>query len=182
MVQSRKTNALNLEEFNPSELKMGLVTDPKALAELLLMEEREQIQDEINSLKNQQNVLTDIKSARDNFNSNIEHVNQAVERYKPQKTTDKDGNPIKVQARSIETVLKIYKDYLEDETTQTTYRDQNIYDTVRKANATLKRGLEQVLEPKGYDINFDFEQVNGRINTEIEEKQRILEERTELRR
>lgn len=173
-----KTNALNLEEFNPAELKMGLVTDPKALAELLLMEEREQIQDEINSLKNQQNVLTDIKSARDNFNSNIEHVNQAVERYKPQKTTDKDGNPIKVQARSIETVLKIYKDYLEDETTQTTYRDQNIYDTVRKANATLKRGLEQVLEPKGYDINFDFEQVNGRINTEIEEKQRILEERT----
>ena len=101
-----------------------------------------------------------------------------MERYKPQKTTDKDGNPIKVQARSIETVLKIYKDYLEDETTQTTYRDQNIYDTVRKANATLKRGLEQVLEPKGYDINFDFEQVNGRINTEIEEKQRILEERT----
>jgi len=27
------------------------------------------------------------------------------------------------------------------------------------------------LEPKYYDINFDFERVNGRINTEIEEKQ-----------
>ena len=173
-----KTNSLNLEEFNPSELKTGLITDPHALSELILMEEREQLQDTINSLKNQQSVLDDIKKARTDFNENIEQVKKAVNRYKPQKTIDKDGNSIQVKARTIETIFKIYKDYLEDENTETTYRDQTIYDTVRKANATLKRGLEQVLEPKGFGINFDYDKVVGKINKEIEENQKILEERT----
>jgi N12 class adenine-specific DNA methylase len=173
-----KTNSLNLEEFNPSELKSGLITDPHALAELILMEEREQLQDTINGLKNQQTVLEDINKARTDFNENIEHVKNAVNRYKPQKTVDKDGNAIQVKARTLETIFKIYKDYLDDENTETTYRDQTIYDTVRKANATITRGLEQVLEPKGFDINFDYDKVVGKINKEIEEHQKVLEERT----
>ena len=173
-----KTNALNLEEFNPSELKTGLITDPNALAELILMEEREQLQDTINSLKNQQTVLEDINKARDDFNANIEHIKQEVNRYKPQKTTDKDGNTIKVKARTLDTIFKIYKDYLDDEQTETTYRDQTLYDTVRKANAIIKRGLEQVLEPKGFDINFDYNKVVGKIAKEIEDNEKVLEERT----
>ena len=173
-----KTNSLNLEEFNPSELKTGLITDPHALAELILMEEREQLQDTINGLKNQQSVLDDINKARTDFNENIEHIKQAVNRYKPQKTVDKEGNKIVVKARALETIFTIYKEYLEDENTETTYRDQTIYDTVRKANATLKRGLEQVLEPKGFDINFDYDKVVGKIGKEIEEHQKVLEERT----
>ena len=68
--------------------------------------------------------------------------------------------------------------YLEDENTETTYRDTIIYDTVRKANAILKRGLEQVLKPKGFDIHFDYDKVVGKIGKEIEEHQQILEERT----
>lgn len=165
-----KTNALNLEEFNPSELKMGLVTDPYALAELLLMEDRELLRDEINSLRNQQKVLEEISTARNDFNDNIDHITKNVNRYRPQKEGAK--------ARTQETIFKIYKDFLEDENTETTYKDANIYDTVRKANAILKRGLEQVLEPKGFDINFDLSQVVEKINKEIEEKEEILEERT----
>ena len=45
------TNQLSLEEFNPAELKMGLITDPYALAELVLLQDPEQMQDAINSLK-----------------------------------------------------------------------------------------------------------------------------------
>lgn len=173
-----KTNALNLEEFNPSELKAGLITDPYALAELILMEQREELRDEINGLKNQQTVLEQINKARDDFNQKIERVKQAVESYKPQKRKDKDGNPIEVKARKIETIFKLYKDYLEDEQTQTTYRDQVLYDTIRKSHAILKRGLEQVLGPKGFDINFDYQKVVGKINKEIEEREKVLELRT----
>jgi hypothetical protein len=173
-----KTNSLNLEEFNPSELKTGLITDPHALAELILMEQREQLQDTINGLKNQQSVLDDINKARTDFNENIEHIKKAVHHYKPQKSADKEGNPITVKARTLETIFSIYKMYLEDENTETTYRDTIIYDTVRKANAIIKRGLEQVLKPKGFDIHFDYDKVVGKIGKEIEEHQQILEERT----
>ncbi|MCB9448662.1 MAG: DEAD/DEAH box helicase family protein [Flavobacteriales bacterium] len=165
-----KTNALNLEEFDPSELKMGLVTDPQALAELLLMDEREKLQDNINSLSNQKSVLEEISEARDNFNQNIGHVKEAVNRYKPQQEGAK--------ARTIETIFKIYKDYLEDGNTETSYRDENIFDTVRKANAILKRGLEQVLAPRGLDMNFSKDSVLGRIDREIEDLQKVMEDKT----
>jgi len=162
-----KTNALNLESFNPSELKTGLITDPHSLAELILMEEREILQDDINSLKNQQEVLEQIDKARTDFNENIEDIKKAVKRYKPDS-----------KATSIENIFKIYRDYLEDPETGTTYRDETIYDTVKKANAILKRGLEQILKPKGFDINFDSKEVVSKIAKEVEENEKILEERT----
>lgn len=162
-----KTNALNLEEFNPSELKTGLITDPKALAELILMEEREKLQDEINSLKNQKDVLVLLDKARTDFNENIEEVKRIAKSYKPNSNS-----------RSIENVFKTYKAYLEDPETPSSYRDDTIYDTVRKANSTLKRGLEQILKPKGFDINFDVTSVVGKIEKEIEEINQVLEEQT----
>ena len=42
----------------------------------------------------------------------------------------------------------------------------------------MKRGLEQVLEPKGFDVNFDYNKVAGSIQKEIEDKEKVLEERT----
>ncbi|MDO9184486.1 MAG: SNF2-related protein [Bacteroidia bacterium] len=165
-----KTNALNLEEFNPSELKMGLITDPMALAELILMEERERLQDEITGLSNQKGVLEEIVEQREIFNKNIGYVKDIVNRYKPVKEEGK--------ARSIETIFKIYKDYLDDENTEYTYKDQVVYDKVRKANAAIKRGIEQILAPRGLDIGFDLKKVTGQMDKEIERKQKYMEEKT----
>jgi hypothetical protein len=165
-----KTNALNLEEFNPSELKMGLITDPFALAELILMEERERLQDEITGITNQKTVLEEIAEQREIFNKNIDHIKKIADKYRPQKSGEK--------ARSTETLFKIYKDYLEDEDTAYNYKDQTVFDQIRKANAAIKRGIEQILAPRGLDIGFDLKKVTGQMNKEIEQKQKYMEEKT----
>ncbi|MBI3519513.1 MAG: hypothetical protein HY062_09185 [Bacteroidetes bacterium] len=165
-----KTNALNLEEFNPSELKMGLITDPFALAGLILMEERERLQDEITGITNQKTVLEEIASQREIFNKNIDQVKKIVYDYRPQKNGEKP--------RSTETLFKIFKDYIEDEETSYNYKDQTLFDQVRKAHAAIKRGIEQVLAPRGLDIGFDLKKVTGQMNKEIEQKQKYMEEKT----
>ena len=165
-----KTNALNLEEFNPSELKMGLITDPFALAGLILMEERERLQDEITGITNQKTVLEEIASQREIFNKNIDQVKKIVDNYRPQKNGEKP--------RSTETLFKIFKDYIEDEETSYNYKDQTLFDQVRKAHAAIKRGIEQVLAPRGLDIGFDLKKVTGQMNKEIEQKQKYMEEKT----
>ncbi|MBN4062179.1 DEAD/DEAH box helicase family protein [Bacteroidales bacterium AH-315-I05] len=168
--RASKTNVLNLEEFDPAELKMGLVTDPHALAALILMDERERLKDKINSLTNQKSVLEEIVKARDDFNQNIDHIKQVVNGYKPRK----EGTP----ARATETIFKIYRDYLEDDDTESTYKDETLFDTVRKANATLKRGLEQILQPRGMDLHFEHDKVVGKIDKEIEKLKQVMEDKT----
>lgn len=165
-----KSNTLNLEEFNPAELKMGLITDPFALAELILMGEREKLQDEITGLNNQKKVLTDIAEQRDIFNKNIGHVKKVVDKYKPAK---EEG-----QSRSIETVFKLFRDYLSDEDADHTYQDEIVFDQVRKANAAIKRGIEQILAPRGLDISFDLPKLTSQMDKEIEHIKTFMEEKT----
>ncbi len=165
-----KTNALSLEEFNPSELKMGLVTDPFALAELILMGDRERLQDDITSLNNQETMLKEIAEQRDIFNKNFDHVQKIVKSFRPQKTGDK--------ARSTETIFKLFREYLDDESTSYNYKDQTIFDQVRKAHASIKRGIEQVLQPRGLDISFDLKKVTALMDKEIDQKRKYMEERT----
>ncbi|MBS1635391.1 MAG: hypothetical protein JST26_05665 [Bacteroidetes bacterium] len=168
--RSGKTNALSLEEFNPSELKMGLVTDPYALAELILMEERERMQDEITGLVNQETTLKEIADQRDIFNKNIDHIETVVNRYRPQKSGEKP--------RSTETLFKIFREYMDDENTSYNYKDQVTFDLVRKAYSAIKRGLEQVLEPRGLDIGFDLKKVTALMDKEIDQKKELREEKT----
>lgn len=165
-----KSNTLNLEEFNPAELKMGLITDPFALAELVLLGEREKLQDEITGLTNQKTVLEEIAEQRDIFNKHIGHIKEVVNKYKPLKE-DSSG-------RSLETIFKIFKDYLNDVDAEHTYQDQIIYDQVRKANAAIKRGVEQVLAPRGLDITFDLQKATAQIDKDIEKFKLFMDETT----
>ena len=175
--RSGRVNALNLEEFNPAELKAGLITDPYALAELMLLEQRENILDEIKGLDSQMAMIEEIKTARTTFNSNIENVKSIVEKFRPQKTHDKDGKELKVEPRTTEAYLRIFKEYL-DESSIRNLREEYLYDNIKSAHNTIKRGLEQILLPRGYNINFDAEKVVGRIKEDIEEKKKLLEEKT----
>ena len=173
-----KTNALNLEAFNPAELKMGLITDPYALAELLLMELKEQYQDQITSLNNQKEQLSQIVRARETFNTGYPELKATADRYRPQRTTDKDGNPIKVKPRAVSTIFKIYLEYLSDAETDTLYREQLLLDQVRKAHAVITRGLTEILEPRGYAIDFDAEQVIGALQEEMDLKISLKQQET----
>ena len=163
-----RTNSLNLEEFNPAELKMGLVTDPHALAELILLEERERLQDEITSLANQKQVLTDIAAQRDVYNKNMPHIQTIVEDYRPS-----EG-----KSRNTETLFRIFKDYLEDEYSGHSYEDDAIYDKVRKAYSSVTRGQEQILTPRGLDINFDVTSLTKVMEKEIKAKEDHKQART----
>jgi hypothetical protein len=154
-----KTNALNLEEFNPAELKLGLVTDPHALAELLLMEERERMQDEITSLRNQQEVIKNLTEQRDIFNKHIDKIKSTVERYRPVE----EG-----KGRNTDTILRIFKEYLDDPDSGHNYSDETMFDKVRKANSAIKRGIEQVLAPRGWDISFDGNKAIAQMQKEID--------------
>jgi len=172
-----KTNALNLEEFNPSELKMGLITDPHALAELILLEIKENILDEITSLKNQKQQLENIVNARNDYDVNHDELKTTVDRYRPQRKIDKDGNPITVKPRAISTIFKIYMDYLSDEETDTSYHEQMLFDKVRKAHVIIQKGITEILEPRGYGIDFDSTMVIGALDEEIEQKEIELHEK-----
>ncbi|MBI2271041.1 MAG: hypothetical protein HYU69_11915 [Bacteroidetes bacterium] len=168
--RSGKTNALSLEEFNPGELKMGLVTDPHALAGLMMMEEKERLQDELNGLRNQKEVLKTLDEQRAIYNTNFPHVKKTADKYSPSKEAGK--------ARTIETLFKIYRDYLEDENSGSSYLDENTFDKVRKAYAAVQRGIEQVLQPRGLDINFKLESVTKNLDKEIDVKQKYMDETT----
>lgn len=165
---SGKSNSLKLEEFNPAELKMGLVTDPYALADLLLLEERERIEDEIKGLQNKRMMLEEIDKARTDYNNNIETIKKTVNSYKPPQQEAK--------VRTQETVFKIYKDYLEDEKTDTTYQEEMLFDTVRKASVILNRGIKEILEPRGLDIHFNYTAEAAKFDKEIEQLNKTLEE------
>lgn len=176
--RSGKVNALNLEEFNPAELKAGLITDPYALAELLLLEQRENILDEIKGLESQVVMMEEITRAKETFNKQIGELKNIVENYRPQKIQDIDGKAIKVEPRTTDGYLRIFKEYLDDANTTKSWKEEIQYTEVKGAHTTVKRGLEQILQPRGYDINFDAQKVVGRIKDDIEVKKQLLEEKT----
>ena len=167
--RSGRANTLKLEEINPSELKKGLITDPYTLAELLVLEDKETMQDEINSLENQKEVLQELHQARETFNKHIDKVKEVVENYKP----SKDG-----KARKIETVFRVYKQWLDDPETSTYINDEQRFDETRKANYKIQAGIKEILAPRGLGIDFDYQEVVGKIETEIEQFKASLDERT----
>ena len=168
--RSGRANTLKLEELNPAELKRGLITDPRALAELLVLEEKEIMQDEINSITNQKEVLGELHKATETFNKNIGHIKTVVEQYKPRK----EGQP----PRQIETIFKLYKDWLEDPETESFYNDEQIFDEARRANYQIKSGIRDILAPRGLNINFDHKEVAAKLDKEIKTKKQQLEEKT----
>jgi hypothetical protein len=133
------------------------------------MEDKELMQDDINSLSNQKEVLSELHIARETFNKHIERVKEIVENYKP----SKEG-----KARKIETIFKLYKDWLDDSETSTYINDEQRFDEIRKANYKVQSGIKSVLAPRGLGIDFDYEDVIEKIDKDIETKVTLLEEQT----
>jgi superfamily II DNA/RNA helicase len=165
-----KENTLKLDEFNPAELKMGLITNPRILAEITLMEDKEILQDEITRLENQVAELDGIVQARNTFQNHIGAIEATVNMYKPLK----EGQ----SPRTTETVLRIFKAFIDDPETSSRYIEEANFNTTRKAYQLLKRATERILEPRGLDIHFNQEVVLKRFQEEIEQNKENLELKT----
>lgn len=165
-----KVNALNLEDFNPGELKMGLVTNPKVLAALLVMEERERMADDIADILNQKAHIQRIHEQRTAFNANIDHFRKIADQYRPPREQGKE--------RATETILKIFAEFIDDESTRSTYKDESIYNRVRTAYYGMERGLQEILRPRGLTIDFDQTKLFSRMEREVKEIEAQKEERT----
>jgi hypothetical protein len=165
-----KENTLKLDEFNPAELKIGLITNPRILAEITLMEDKEILQDEITRLENQVAELDGIVQARNTFQNHIGAIEATVNMYKPLK----EGQ----SPRTTETVLRIFKAFIDDPETSSRYIEEANFNTTRKAYQLLKRATERILEPRGLDIHFNQEVVLKRFQEEIEQNKENLELKT----
>ncbi len=84
-----ETNTFNLQEFNPSEIKKSLISDPVILAEMELMEDKERIQDEIRGVKNESERITKILEAKETFDAHIEDFEEWINKYRPAKGKEK---------------------------------------------------------------------------------------------
>lgn len=154
-----RQNALDLEDFNPSELKMGLVTNPKILAELMLVAEKENMQDDITRLNNEKSLISNIHQARQEFNANIGHIRDRADRYRPPRAG--------ASQRATSTLLGIFSEYLDDPEQKATNKDDHTYWKVYRAYQRTSRGLQETLAPRGLDLDFDEKRVLGKIDREV---------------
>jgi predicted ABC-type ATPase len=157
------SNTFKLEEFNPSEIKAALVSDPYVLAEMELMEDKEKIADEIRGLKNEQTKIEKIIEAKDVYDSNIEEFREFVEKYRPNKSKE---------PRSYMALLSAAQDVLKKQTdaeglpmeypyaqkpnvkysTERPVSKQYYHDNLMLANRTLNKAEKEYLTPKGLSI------------------------------
>ncbi|MEQ8624390.1 MAG: SNF2-related protein [Vicingaceae bacterium] len=169
--RSDRENTLKLEDFNPAELKRGLISNPRKIAEMVLLEQREILLDEIKGLENQRDELDSILTARTLFRENIENIKTSVAEYKPPKKGQDE--------RKLETIFKIYQDYLEDDDTKYIPYGKEKLIEVKKAHRQIQQATERVLEPRGLDINFTKEEVVTQLEQEIELKNDVLAAKTD---
>jgi hypothetical protein len=168
--KSSKENTLKLEDFNPAELKRGLISNPRKIAEMIMLEQKEILLDEIKGLENQRDELDGILSARTLFRTNIDDIQNTVQTYKPLKKGQ--------EQRKLETIFKIYNDYIEDDDTPFLYGASERFISIKKAYRQIQQATERVLEPRGLDINFTKEEVVTQLDKEIELKNEVLKAKT----
>lgn len=154
-----KENALDLEDLNPAELKMGLVTNPKILAELMLINEKEEIEDEIARLNNERGIIESIHTSRVIFEKQLPQVRKIADRYKPPRDASSQRAP--------STLLKILYEYIHDDKVKATVTEKDLYWKASDEYNWLQRGLEETLEPRGLDLNFNEAKIIQRIDDDV---------------
>lgn len=164
-----RRNTLDLEDFNPAELKRSLITDPEGVAELLVIEEKERMEEEIAALQERKKGLARLAKAREVFQKHYPDALAIANRYKPSRSGDD---------RKVETVLRIYREWLEDPAEGTVHVDAERLKRLRTAWRIWQRGLRDTLEPLGIGPDFDVEEETERLAVEIESQKKQMEERT----
>lgn len=165
-----ETNTFNLEEFNPSEIKSSLISDPLVLAEMETLENKEQINDDIRGIKSEMQRIDKILEAKDIFDSHLEDFREFVSTYRPSTATNEEGAII--DKRTFETLQSAMMDFLSTNTDaeglEMVYNYEKepgkkyseftpphkpyYYDKLNLANRVLKTSEKDYLIPKGLKI------------------------------
>lgn len=187
-----ESNTFNLQEFNPSEIKSALISDPMVLAELQLIEDKEKIDDDIRGLKNEQSMIDKIIDAKETFDAYFDDFDKWVDQYRPKK----EG-----ETRSFSTLLGlangVVKTQLDSEGRKmeysynrtnkhgVVYSDKSpaskpyYQDKLVLANRTLQKAEKEYLKPKGLTIEklpLFKESLNDRIKELEESKTKVTSE------
>lgn len=177
------SNTFKLEEFNPSEIKAALVSDPYVLAEMELMEDKEKIADEIRGLKNEQTKIDKIIAAKRDYEDNIEEFKEFVEKYRPSKS--KEPRSYMALLNAAQDVLKKQTDanglpmeYSYSQKPNVKYSTERpvskpyYFDTLMLANRTLTKAEKEYLTPKGLNID-KLPKYKESITQKVEELEEI---------
>lgn len=178
-----RENTLNLEAFNPEELKTALIHDPERIAQMQVAKEKERLIEEIQYQGALRNYVGYYFGAKNKFEEHYPYVLKTANRYRPAR---------KGASRKVETVLSIFDDWLKDPETEVLYSDSDRLKEVRKSYRLMqyldrdiltpnnwagedKKYINQQIEHKTADLNRQKEDVSGEqkiamLATEIIEK------------
>lgn len=163
-----RKNALDLSDFDPSELKRSLITDPEAVAELLIIDEKEEIEDEIMGLKALWRGLKSAGYDRGKFRELYPELERKARAYRP----GRGG------VRSVEATIRIYREWLQDPESEVYRVDEERLEEVRKFYLRWRKAVRDVLEPRGIPEDFIPEEEKERLEREVKFQSDILRERT----
>ncbi len=100
------SNTFSLEEFDPSELKSQLISDPMVLAEMQLMEGGEKIKDDARAVENEIKRIDNIIEANQEIIDDTELLKEWLEEYRPAKGAE----------RSLKTLIALTQDVIKKQT------------------------------------------------------------------
>jgi len=188
-----ESNTFNLQEFNPSEIKSALISDPMVLAELQLIEDKEKIDDDIRGLKNEQAGIDKITDAKSTFEAYFDNFDKWVAEYRPKKDES--------EVRSFSTLLGLANGIIKTQLDDKGHKMEYSYNRTNKpgviysdkspaskpyyqdklvlANRTLQKSEKEYLKPKGLTIEslpLYKESLNVRIKELEESKTKVTSE------
>ena len=163
-----RKNAFDLSDFDPSELKRSLITDPEAVAELLIIDEKEEIEDEIMGLNALWRGLKSANYDREKFRELYPELERKARAYRP----GRGG------IRSVEATIRIYREWLQDPESEVYRVDEERLEEVRKFYLRWRKAVRDVLEPRGIPEDFILEEEKERLEREVKFQSDILKERT----
>ncbi len=179
--RTNRENDLKLEEFNPTELKMGLITDPRALAELQMLTDREKGEDEINGIETEIEVIKKFAEAKKAYDNKIDEFEELVDKYRPAIVNKETG---KVQTRKFATKLALMEDIIktgkdsDGSSIYLDYNERNLLSGIKEWYRVIARVERTYLIPKGLALDVNTGELVKSLELQIADKKKHLETET----
>jgi predicted ABC-type ATPase len=184
-----KTNVLNLQEFDPKELKYSLIRDPRIMAQIDAEDEKMKLADEKAELDAEIKTLKNAKEMHDYIEANKEDLLKEAQSVRPSKA--KPSSSIDSLIALIMEALKSQKDekgkkfneghqyggeYKADNVMRMDwYSGINEFDQFRGNYRKLKAITEKILKPRKLTVN-DIEKVVTKLEKDLVKLDKAMEE------
>jgi len=152
-----RRNSLDLEEFNPAELKRALIKDPEALAELTLIDQRERLLDEIAGLQDTVMALSRLANYRKQLNNLLPKIEEIAATYK-------SGTG---KGRGIKATLDVLAKKIKSDGLYTKDSERNLLKEASRYYRRFTQGNDDILAPRGIPKEFLFREEQEKIHRKI---------------